>query len=1041
MLRRYLLAIAVITVTLTAFQSAQAVETWQVRSGKTTFHLNTNLMDGLGLSVEAVQDQPLSPVDPFMEHPNWSFLILPQSDLTVRLNHEVPRGVTTGGLRHEGSLVFTDEATGARFTIEDLHIAFDSSDPSVRDRNSDTIPNDNPFTMRDTRGDAILQLTDSMLHTAEGNKLDIFYLNIRISELWAQKLGRLELSGLVIGLAQLQADIEYVSGTSYGDPPVARLGAGILDVKLGILDSIQQAGRTGTEVGLTMATTSCNVGTVDVPWLAPMNEDHPSIAMALYREMNGNLEQVGTSWMKHGFFALSSSQCTPCQNPSNGTFLGVGCSDTYGPGNNSDRRYLGPRDEWDPFAGTWECSDSHFQGGASDCVRGHSSSGHNGVEHRLVVDDSEMDLPGATYFYEAYYVVRDDEVRDNNWGWREVSMTLSSSTWFFSNQSALVEGPLINTWGEQRTDVPIVGDGKVILAVQTTDLGGGTWHYQYALLNYDSDREIRTFAIPVAGVSGVTNFTFHDPDEDAGNDWTPALGAGVLQWSTDTVLVDPDANALTFGEMYAFGFDADAAPTTVSATLGLFLPPAGQTVNADILGPTGGPAPVDVSVTTAASGPVAVHMNPDGSGNALNAAQDWDGVNGSTPTLVDATITVTLTQGGSPVVGHPANDIQLVSSAGGWSLCDGTNAADGPTDASGTATFSGNLSGGGFSAPGELLQVVVSGIAVGTVTYGGGGAGLDIRMNSADSNDDNAVDLIDVGVFAGDYAGYAFRSDFDWNNQHNLIDLGGLASALGASCAVALAQKPALTDGRIGIYFDAAGLKPGTSLEVGQEAIAYLLLTGAQAQRGVTAWEATLTSSSNVRIVDVMLPDGAMNLGDESNLLVGTGGMHKAAAGQSLVLATLRVSVTDESPAHLGLRSGIGAGDALPVVTDGYTLLSTQPSSGAVDLPVAFLNDEISANTVVAQTLNLRNQPNPFNPSTQILFNLPREGRAEVRIYNVGGRLVTTLGGSVMAAGTNALDWNGTDRGGSSVVSGQYFYKLFLDGQSYGPSKKMSLLK
>jgi hypothetical protein len=33
-----------------------------------------------------------------------------------------------------------------------------------------------------------------------------------------------------------------------------------------------------------------------------------------------------------------------------------------------------------------------------------------------------------------------------------------------------------------------------MLSVQATDLGGGTWHYEYALLNKDSDREIRSSA-------------------------------------------------------------------------------------------------------------------------------------------------------------------------------------------------------------------------------------------------------------------------------------------------------------------------------------------------------------------------------------------------------------------------------------------------------------------------------------------------------------------------------------------------------------------
>jgi hypothetical protein len=115
-----------------------------------------------------------------------------------------------------------------------------------------------------------------------------------------------------------------------------------LNVKLGILGGLQVYGHQGTYPnGLTamaMSTTSCNNGTVNVPWLQAMNANHPVIAFLAVRESNGRMQQISDrSYVKHGFYALSSSQCTPCQNPSNGTFLGVGCSDTYGVGNNSDR--------------------------------------------------------------------------------------------------------------------------------------------------------------------------------------------------------------------------------------------------------------------------------------------------------------------------------------------------------------------------------------------------------------------------------------------------------------------------------------------------------------------------------------------------------------------------------------------------------------------------------------------------------------------------------------------------------------------------------
>jgi hypothetical protein len=180
-------------------------------------------------------------------------------------------------------------------------------------------------------------------------------------------------------------------------------------------------------------------------------------------------------------------------------------------------------------------------------------------------------------------------------------MNWSGSTWDFSDAGPLVEGPAMYRWGDARTDIQVPDDGKVVLAVQATDLGGGVYNYEYALLNYDSDREIRSFTLPVAGIANLTNIGFHDADSDATNDWKVTVANGVLQWETDTHAQNPDANALTFGEMFNFRFDADAAPVGVEATLGLFMPGAGETVT----GATTGPQNATTGVAEAAASPAA----------------------------------------------------------------------------------------------------------------------------------------------------------------------------------------------------------------------------------------------------------------------------------------------------------------------------------------------------------------------------------------------------------------------------------------------------
>ena len=66
---------------------------------------------------------------------------------------------------------------------------------------------------------------------------------------------------------------------------------------------------------------------------------HPVIGQNMYRWKDGRFEQIGMGWLKHGFFALSLSDCGPCQATSGDT-LGIDCSD---PHTASSQGGLGPK--------------------------------------------------------------------------------------------------------------------------------------------------------------------------------------------------------------------------------------------------------------------------------------------------------------------------------------------------------------------------------------------------------------------------------------------------------------------------------------------------------------------------------------------------------------------------------------------------------------------------------------------------------------------------------------------------------------------------
>jgi ligand-binding sensor domain-containing protein len=81
-----------------------------------------------------------------------------------------------------------------------------------------------------------------------------------------------------------------------------------------------------------------------------------------------------------------------------------------------------------------------------------------------------------------------------------------------------------------------------------------------------------------------------------------------------------------------------------------------------------------------------------------------------------------------------------------------------------------------------------------------------------------------------------------------------------------------------------------------------------------------------------------------------------------------------------------------------------------------------------------QNYPNPFNPSTQIEFQLARESRVSLRVFNVVGQEVALLVNKLMDAGTHQTTWNAI-----GFPAGVYFYRLTAG--DFMQSKKMILLK
>jgi len=94
----------------------------------------------------------------------------------------------------------------------------------------------------------------------------------------------------------------------------------------------------------------------------------------------------------------------------------------------------------------------------------------------------------------------------------------------------------------------------------------------------------------------------------------------------------------------------------------------------------------------------------------------------------------------------------------------------------------------------------------------------------------------------------------------------------------------------------------------------------------------------------------------------------------------------------------------------------------------------------LVRQLALGNFPDPFNPVTQIQYELPHPGRVTLRVHDLSGRLVRELLRSeAHAVGSHTIQWDGRDNAGRNVASGTYFCRLEVGGATL--TDKMVLIE
>jgi hypothetical protein len=130
-----------------------------------------------------------------------------------------------------------------------------------------------------------------------------------------------------------------------------------------------------------------------------------------------------------------------------------------------------------------------------------------------------------------------------------------------------------------------------------------------------------------------------------------------------------------------------------------------------------------------------------------------------------------------------------------------------------------------------------------------------------------------------------------------------------------------------------------------------------------------------------------------------------------------------------------------PVIRAVSSVGGLEPQGSRFTVGLGLITDVQKDPNRIPTEYNLaQNFPNPFNPSTMINFDLPKQSAVTLEIYDVLGQKVKTLvNGETMDPGYYHIIWNGTNQSGSTVSTGIYFYRIVAD--KFTSLKKMMFLK
>ena len=580
-------------VTGTRIATKPSSSSWSARGGTLTVSFNTDLLREMGVSLGA---------DRLANNQELSNIPLVVTD-DATLSFTAPQGTferfTSGALQSAGRFEWQFKGNTKSF--------------------AGFLTRPKAGTLRDLEvldSDGVAWFVSDHVHFElldDKTRLNMRNMDLRLTRSAAEWLGDASLTGLAVGSMEFNAPViasapvivpQSCAQPSWhgtllvpGQPSAGSYQADVLLNSMSSFDYKRCAGTCdgpggasdGSAVFAPNATLSNSDTdtTADVPWhgkfdgaFAPYNNDqHPFLTWNIYRiSTDGQIEHIARSGVKHAFLTLNTNCAVNCGD---NHILGRRCGDVYSSGNNDSSSALGPRSEIVPALGIWARCGSIYD---SNCDGANDNPSLTSTDNRLMVLESKIsDTANYRYYYEGWYVVREDVNIYNTMGSKEFTPAYSGGLWRSNNEQTFVSGAAIDRWvnpanpgsGNMSSEV-VLPDGRLKVAVRTKLLGNGNTRYDYAVMNLDYvSAQLETLSslnIRMLGRAGISGFSVPATQSTVSNisvtdgsasiaDWTFANGNNIV-FSTPS-----QAAEIGWSSLYSFSFEANAAPVAGKVAL------------------------------------------------------------------------------------------------------------------------------------------------------------------------------------------------------------------------------------------------------------------------------------------------------------------------------------------------------------------------------------------------------------------------------------------------------------------------------------------